>query len=60
MGTVCVFLLQFDFSIFNDSVKPQFSDPRMKKYPRIRSTYEVVGVPDMFIGIYIIIMHTIY
>ena len=41
---------QFDFSIFNDSVRPRYSDAGQKKFPLIQPTYEVSGVPDMFIG----------
>ncbi|CAI8049527.1 FAD-dependent oxidoreductase domain-containing protein 2 [Geodia barretti] len=40
----------FDFSIFNDSVRPRYSDAGQKKFPLIQPTYEVSGVPDMFIG----------
>lgn len=49
---VCIYLhpLQFDFSIFEESVKPQFSAAGEKKFPLIQPTYEVSGVPDMFIG----------
>ena len=47
---VCIFSVQFDFSIFDESVRPQFSAAGEKKFPLIRPTYEVSGVPDMFIG----------
>ena len=41
---------QFDFSIFNESVRPEYSEAGEKKFPLILPTYEVSGVPDMFIG----------
>ena len=34
-------------------MKPQYSRTGDKKYPLIDSTYEVVGVPDMYIGRYV-------
>ena len=45
-------ILQFDFSIFNESVMPRFSAAGDKKFPLIQPTYEVSGVPNMFIGEY--------
>jgi thioredoxin reductase len=41
---------RFDFSIFNESVMPRFSAAGDKKFPLIQPTYEVSGVPNMFIG----------
>jgi thioredoxin reductase len=43
---------KFDFSIFNESARPRYSDTGERKFPLIRPTYEVSGVPNMFIGFF--------
>ncbi|XP_064406922.1 FAD-dependent oxidoreductase domain-containing protein 2-like [Halichondria panicea] len=41
---------KFDFSIYNSSLGLQYSYAGHKKYPRIHSNYQAVGIPNFFIA----------
>ncbi len=45
------FSQQFDFSIFNETVKPHPSpSTRKDQYPHIKANYEALGIPKMYFG----------
>lgn len=54
MDSICVYisLVQFDFSIFNERVRPRQAPAGIDKYPHIKANYEAVGIPGMFFGRY--------
>ena len=53
--------MQFDFTIFNEGVRPHGAPEGVDKYPHIKANYEAVDISGMFLGRYMYThSHTLY